>query len=319
MSSKGQFSVVSWNIASWRIWKKDKDHNEESWDYRKEHLINALIDCKASFICLQEVRLLQLQDIKSALESIGYDFVSLSEHSGYIEAPERTNDTPMDDENERELLVIAFKSGRFTYQGCQASWLSKTPKIVSQLEGTSRPRACLMATFCEKGFPPFIISNTHYDQMGGFERFTNSYSIEIEEAEKYAGGINTVILCGDRNSFADTAEEKTQLKKIMYDTSRSKLSIVDSHDHLSGEYTSFIGFKKDPYRSKVTEDGELVGPCIDQILYSKNRSIKVLNWDCYVAQIGMQYHRSDVSKLEEHWFCSDHCMIRVEFCLTARK
>jgi len=205
---------------------------DQSWDNRKNIVIQTIVSMECDIIGLQEVMLDQYTFIKNEL-SANYESVYMPRDAFAGEG------TPIFYNKQKWKLI---NSGTF--------WLSDTPdKPVSMTFGNKLPRiATWVKLNSTNSNTSFLILNTHYDDQNSEIRMKSSEVI-IEKISKIRlNSDEIVIILGDFNAISKTDEMEILA---------SQINLHHSNQVPAINYATYHGFA-----------GAIYGDFIDHILIS---------------------------------------------------
>jgi len=209
-------TIVSYNIRYDNNWDI-----ENSWEIRRNNIIQMLIKYYPSIIGIQEGLLNQVQYIDSSL--INYDFVGVGRDDG---------------KNKGEFCAIYFDTTRYVLLKNSTFWLSETPDTISVGWDAALERICTYGLFKDRiTKKEFWVFNTHFDHMGSIAREKSSRLI-LKRIKKINRQSLPVILMGDFNSIPNSPP----LKEIITELSDA---LQISKEKLHGPRGTFNGFNED--------------------------------------------------------------------------
>ena len=170
-------------IMSYNIKFDDKSDTLNSWDKRKEQVVNLISFYQPDFLGTQEGLLYQLQYMQNGLSHMKWIGVG------------RT-----DGKKKGEFSALFYNTERFELLEDSDStiWLSETPGKPSKSWDAALPRILTWGKFRNTSTQKeFYVFNTHFDHIGDTAR-TESAKL-IVETVKTIGGNSPVILMGDFN------------------------------------------------------------------------------------------------------------------------
>ena len=209
-------TIVSYNIRYDNNWDI-----ENSWEIRRNNIIQMLIKYYPSIIGIQEGLLNQVQYIDSSL--INYDFVGVGRDDG---------------KNKGEFCAIYFDTTRYVLLKNSTFWLSETPDTISVGWDAALERICTYGLFKDRiTKKEFWVFNTHFDHMGSIAREKSSGLI-LKRIKKINRQSLPVILMGDFNSIPNSPP----VKEIITELSDA---LQISKEKLRGPRGTFNGFNED--------------------------------------------------------------------------
>lgn len=178
-----EITVMTFNIRN--ATSADK---ENGWEYRADRVTNAVKFYKADLIGMQEVRPVQLEDMKERLPELGYVGVS------------RTGD----DSPRGEHCTILYRKSRFDVIDSGTFWLSETPDVPgSKGWDTSYPRIATWAKLKDKESGKMMLMiNTHLDHRGPNARREGA-ALLLKKASEIASGL-PIVMTGDFNATPES-------------------------------------------------------------------------------------------------------------------
>lgn len=208
------------------------DDGENSWEYRKNNVVETIKNFNPVLLGLQEALQLQIDEILKQMPN--YSYVGVGRDDG---------------KSAGEHSCIFYLKDRFSVDSSSTFWFSETPNIVaSKSWGNNITRICTWALFRDGlSGKSFYMFNVHLDHESQPSREKSAELLVKKIREKSL----PVILTGDFNCGEDNAAIKTILESELKDSYR-KL-----HEKISNEGT-FNSFK-----------GETSGDKIDFIFVTK--------------------------------------------------
>ena len=160
---------------------------ENSWEYRKEHVVETIRDANPSVIAIQEALLGQLEYINAELP--GYK--KIGQHRGG-----NTN-------GEFSGLLLNISKLEWLEDG--QIWLSETPENISKGWDAALARTATWVKVREVGTssPTFILLSTHFDHRGKQARIESAKLI-VKKATELSGGKLPVAIMGDFNFILES-------------------------------------------------------------------------------------------------------------------
>lgn len=223
---------------------------KHAWPYREKHVLSFIEEQKPDLIGIQEAGPHMVTSLKHHLKD--YDIYVLARD-------ERGESTP-----------VLVKKNVFKVIESRTIWLTDTPHVPSNIEGSNHPRIATYLVLETKDGKKINFFNTHLDYTGDEVtlkqvKHLHHYIQKIES--KYQ---SHTIITGDFNSYPETKTVK-YLEQFYHSC---------FHDELTHELT-FHGFsdKKD-------------GKPIDYILYSK---------DFHASHFNIHHHEMDEQYLSDHY------------------
>ena len=168
-----------------------------SWDYRKDQLINLVSFYEPDFMGTQEALFHQLKDMDKGLENMRWIGVG------------RT-----DGKSKGEFSALFYNADKYELVDHSDStiWLSETPSKPSKSWDAALPRIVTWGTFRNKSTgSKLLVCNTHFDHIGDTAR-AESAKLIVETIHAISGKL-PVVLTGDFN-----VEETSLPYKILTDS-----------------------------------------------------------------------------------------------------
>ncbi|MDA3905523.1 MAG: endonuclease/exonuclease/phosphatase family protein [Bacteroidales bacterium] len=191
---------------------------ENTWDLRKDVLIQQVISNEIDFLGIQEGMPNQVKYIDSVL--INHQFIGVGRDDG---------------KNEGEYSAIFYNKDKFKIVKQNTFWLSETPVIPSFGWDAACKRILTYALFKDKlNDQYFWVFNTHFDHVG-IEARRKSAELIIEEIKNLNQENYPVILMGDFN-LTDESEEIKHISSFLSDS--QKLSNEENKVPM-GTYNNF--------------------------------------------------------------------------------
>ena len=235
------FAQNDLNVMSYNIRLGSAQDGENSWDLRKEKLVDLLEYYEADFIGLQEVQKFQLDYILSKLSE--YSSIGL----------------PREEGEWAEYSCILYRKKSFDVVEEKTLWLSETPEKMTKGWDAVCYRIVTYGRFKNKNTnKEYWMANTHFDHQG-LQARENSAKLIVDLCANLLK-IKTIpfILTGDFNA---PKEEKT--------ISILKENLFDSYETSS----------KKPYGPTGTWNAfhfhEKISNRIDYVFYSRKSNLKV--------------------------------------------
>lgn len=180
----GVITVMNFNVR----YLAAEDVGEKSWFKRAERIVKQIAQVQPDIICFQEVTHFHEDYFKNALK--GYERVITYRNSGVF----------------AESTPIFYNTNKFTGEGADGFWLSKTPNKKSKDWGAAAYRVCSSVALTEKATgKKFVVFNTHLDHKSEQARI-NGIQVVLDKIEEY-GNLPSMLL-GDMNSFPDSETYK---------------------------------------------------------------------------------------------------------------
>lgn len=174
---KGSIRVMTFNIRY-----DNPSDGINSWDNRKDLLLETIIEASPDVIGMQEVLEQQLVYLDTLLP--WYDFVGVGRNDGKTGG---------------EFVPIFYKMNRLDLQESGTFWLSEYPDSIGSVGwDAALPRIATWARFYDKHIrKEFLFINTHFDHMGEMARKKSARLID-EFVQNSDPGI-PVVITGDFN------------------------------------------------------------------------------------------------------------------------
>jgi hypothetical protein len=244
----------------------------------------------------QELTHRQVQDMKTHLPQ--HQFIGYTAYDG------KFVDEVKPDDWIDEIVVIGYKSNRFSCMGHGVRWLSPTPEVPSICPGASRNRIVVWAKFFDKETGrAFYVFNSHYDHIGATKTMVD---VEVETIQSIAK---------DQPWFS--TGERFYAKNGGNELYRYFLNSIDCQDTRDaslmghyGEAGSWGGFEGDPYASKV-KDGDFECDTLDVFFTNAKNSSVLLTYTINGAYDPktQKLYPIDSSVEDDYRLASDHFMI----------
>jgi len=205
---------------SYNIKFDDKSDTLNSWDSRKERVINLISFYEPDFIGTQEGLLHQLEDLEKGLGS--YRWIGVGRADGGSEG---------------EFSAIFYNSDRFRQVENSDStiWLSENPSEPSKSWDAALPRILTWAKFQDReSGSEFYVFNTHFDHIGDTAR-AESASLIVQTINNVSGDL-PVVLTGDFNAtegslpYQNLTGSSSALKDAFYDTDLPHVGPLFTYD-----------------------------------------------------------------------------------------
>ena len=209
-------TIISYNIRYDNNWDI-----ENSWEIRRNNIIQMLIKYSPSILGIQEGLLTQVKYIDSSL--INYDYVGVGRDDG---------------KEKGEFCAIYFDTSRYVLLKNSTFWLSETPDTISVGWDAALERICTYGLFKDRiTKKEFWVFNTHFDHIGIIAREKSSRLI-LKRIKKINRQSLPVILMGDFNSIPNSPP----VKEIITELSDA---LQLSTEKLHGPRGTFNGFNED--------------------------------------------------------------------------
>ena len=180
LSAKEPLTLISYNIR----YDNRGDQGVRSWEQRRGKVVKYLLEKKADFVALQEVREKQLHELDEALACYNYIGVGRDAHRGGEHSPLFYDP--------KKWKIDAAEQGTF--------WLSDTPTNPgSQSWGNEIPRICSWARFVNPSGNGLYVFNTHWDHQSQESRIKASELI-LQRIKARKNQQEPYVLMGDLNA-----------------------------------------------------------------------------------------------------------------------
>ncbi len=197
-----QTKVMTYNIRN-----SHGDHDENSWDNRKERLFTLIRKVDPDILGTQEVLRNQLKDLRKSLND--YAAFGVGRNDG---------------KHKGEHSAIFYKTDKYQQINGGNFWLSETPQVPgSKGWDAGLTRICSWVELKDKiTGTVFFVFNTHFDHKGIIAR-RNSAALLRHTVDSLTGN-NPVIVTGDFN-----LEPNDPGYAIMTDNASYKIPLKDSY------------------------------------------------------------------------------------------
>ncbi len=176
--SAQQLSIMSFNIRY-----DNQSDGENSWDNRKESVLNLVKDYSPDFLGIQEGLINQVGYMDNGLND--YTYIGVGRDDG---------------KQNGEYAAILYDSTRFNLVDQNTFWLSKTPEKVSVGWDASMERICTYGQFEHKETKQNIyVFNVHFDHIGAKAR-KNSAKLILSTIKELGLLDSCLIVMGDFNA-----------------------------------------------------------------------------------------------------------------------
>lgn len=243
----------------------------------------------------QEVTYAQAQDLKKEMPL--HNFVGYTAYDGTC------LDHVKPDDWIEELVVIGYRSDRFTCMESGVRWLSRTPKVPSKCDGASRNRIIVWAKLrdIETG-RQFYMFNTHYDHLGPTKIMVDA---EIKIIKSIAQD-HLWFAAGERFYNHHNGQDLYQhyLDTICCKDVRDA-SVMGHY----GEAGSWGGFEDDPFACEV-KDGDFACDTLDNIFTNAKGNEILLSYALSGAYdpVSKELYHMKSSIKDDYRLASDHFM-----------
>ena len=216
-------SIISFNIKYDN--RLDKINN---WNYRKDDIINLIINKSPSFIGIQEGLLNQVQYINNYLPK--HNYIGVGRDDG---------------KSKGEFCAIYYDSSEYHIIKQSTFWLSTNPSNISVGWDAALERICTYGYFEHKNSKQRIwVFNTHFDHTGRISREESSKLI-LDQVSKLNGFSESTVVMGDFNDLPNSLSIQTLNKKL------NDAMLVNTSDHIgpTGTYNGFNS--EDPISKRI--------------------------------------------------------------------
>jgi endonuclease/exonuclease/phosphatase family metal-dependent hydrolase len=183
MYAQSQTKSSTIRVMSFNIRYDNPGDSLNSWDYRKDRVVNLIRFFEPDFIGTQEALIHQVEYLEEHLPSTGRIGVGRA-----------------DGEDGGELSAILYNKNRFELVAGSDStiWLSETPAKPSKSWDAALPRILTFGKFRDKSSGrELYVFNTHFDHIGKQAR-SESARLILKTIKEVAGD-QPVVLTGDFN------------------------------------------------------------------------------------------------------------------------
>eukprot|EP00435_Cladocopium_sp_Y103_P059021 s1365_g21.t1 len=288
--AEGLEGCEEWKVASFNIRMKTQEPDpNDNWDFRKDALLQELVNSQAAIIGLQEVKPEQLAFLKSSLAEHGFSSVGVGRGAN----------------GDDEASPIFYKSAEFQLVREGQRWLSASPATPgSRLEGAGCPRVVTQALLkcCHSGKEIFVFC-THLDHRGmqeaarpfspGLQIQAAQAEILLKEVEAFCDADVPQLVLGDFNSWPGAGAHPVLLRHGYHEASQG-----------TSAQATFVGFGSGSLLARFQE--WMCKVQIDYIFGTKNLELKgySVHHNTYKAHDGRSRN------------LSDHCMISAHVRMT---
>jgi endonuclease/exonuclease/phosphatase family metal-dependent hydrolase len=217
-------SKDSINLMTYNIRLDYPKTGENTWDLRKDFLINQILTNDIDILGIQE----GMPDQLSYMDSImtDYNFVGVGRDDG---------------KNEGEYSAIFYNTEKYQILEQNTFWLSETPDTPTLGWDAACKRICTYALIREaKSANHFWVFNTHFDHVGEVAK-QKSADLIIDKIKNLNSQNFPVVLMGDFNLEEDSKE----ILLISSYLSDSKMSSKSQSKETAGTYNAFDITKSD--------------------------------------------------------------------------
>lgn len=207
-------------VMSYNIKFDDKSDTLNSWNHRKERVINLISFYEPGFVGTQEALLHQLEDLEKGLKS--YRWIGVGRADGGSEG---------------EFSAILYNTLRFqpVENSDSTIWLSETPSKPSKSWDAALPRILTWSKFKDlSSGSEFFVFNTHFDHIGDTAR-AESAALIVDTINNVSDGL-PVILTGDFNAteesrpYENLTDPSSGLKDAFYETELPHVGPLFTYD-----------------------------------------------------------------------------------------
>lgn len=184
---------VETKVMTFNIRYSTKSDGVNSWDNRKDSVINLILEKDVDILGLQEALHEQIMDLEKGLE--GYEWLGVGRDDGIEEG---------------EYSPIFYNSRKFSEVGSGYFWLSESPMEAGSIGWDAAcPRIAVWAKLRDNRTGKILfVLNTHFDHAGGAARVESAKLIlqklnAYTKKEKYP-----ILVTGDFNNIPDSKEIK---------------------------------------------------------------------------------------------------------------
>ena len=222
------------NVLTFNIRYGTADDGPDSWDYRKEMVVDVLAGFRSDVIGLQEALDFQVGYIQRALPQ--YRIVWVGRDDGELAG---------------EACPILYRSDRFSLVDSGTFWFSNSPwKVASKHWGNNIPRICTWVHLKEIATgEAFYVYNLHLDHQSQTSRVKSTELLAKEIAHRPTD--DPFIVMGDFNMGLDNPA-MLYLQEIGYESPCPRM--VDSWQMLNRmrePVGTFHGFNGEPETTKI--------------------------------------------------------------------
>jgi len=166
------------------------DDGENSWQFRKDFLIETLKAYQPDIVGTQESLDFQIEAIKAAFPN--WQVIGVGRYHG-VDVPDRPHE-----HQDGESCRILFDTTKFSLIDEWTFWHSDTPDVPGSMTwGNTLPRVTTWGIFQTKSTnQKFLVMNTHYHW--GEPYVSNTSRLLLQKVQEIAGDLPTILL-GDFN------------------------------------------------------------------------------------------------------------------------
>lgn len=174
------------DVMSFNIRYGTANDGENSWDHRREMVVDVLRRHEPDVVGLQEALLFQIEEILEALP--GYAMIGAGRDDGKLLG---------------EFSAILFRRDRLIVDRSGTFWLSDTPEEPGSITwGNACTRVCTWARFIDRDAgEAFYLFNTHFDHVSQYSR--DRSVVLLARRIRDRAHKDPVILTGDLNAAED--------------------------------------------------------------------------------------------------------------------
>lgn len=251
---------VETKVMTFNIRYSTKSDGKNSWDKRKESVINLILENEVDILGIQEALHSQMMDLEKGLE--GYEWIGVGRDDGIEKG---------------EYSPIFYNARKFSEVGSGYFWLSESPmEAGSKGWDASYTRIATWAKLRDNrtGKVVFVL-NTHFDHVGATARLESAKLI-MQKLNVYTKKDNfPIIVTGDFNNVPESEE-------IKYMTNTNNpLHLTDSRvisPKVSGPEWTFHDFGRTMYDDR---------PLIDYVFVKNN--VSVINHETIEGNMGSMW------------------------------
>ena len=207
-------SVITYNIKY-----DDNSNGKNSWNVRKESLIELITTISPDILCIQEGLINQVEFLGSKMHD--YDYVGVGRDDG---------------DRKGEYCAIFFNEKKYKLLKNSTFWLSESPNEVSIGWDAALERICtyaLLETIREEN--KIWVFNTHFDHIGNIAR-EESARLLLEKIKMLNTREDPVLVMGDFNAL-----EKSMVIDILRQSLADTMKGTDvEHKGPVGTFNNFL-------------------------------------------------------------------------------
>ncbi len=212
------FKVISYNIRY-----DNPTDGDNSWNNRKNHVINLLRFHDAEIFCLQEALINQVHDLEMAFP--GFDYYGPGRDDG---------------QEKGEACPVFFRNDKFFLRGSGTFWYSETPDKPGSIDwGASLPRIAIWVKLKElKTGNEIVVVNTHFDHESQISRNNSALFLKTKLSE--IADYLPIIICGDFNARPDSEPFRVMTQHGLRPKLMDAREVSEQAHH--GPNFTYIGF-----------------------------------------------------------------------------